>query len=122
MISGVDHVVLTVTDIERSVLFFQRALQAEVLTFGGGRKAIRVGGQKLNLQTLGQETRNKAAIGSGDLCLITKWPLEKVKDHLEACGIEILEGPVEKSGAKGKIYSLYFNDPDQNLIEISVYA
>ena len=122
MITSIDHVVLTVSDIDASCEFLRRALLADVIVFAAGRKAIRFGDQKINLQTFGQELRNNAAIGSGDLCLISSWPMEKIIEHLKTEGIEILEGPVQKSGAKGPITSVYFNDLDRNLIEVSVYA
>ena len=121
MISHIDHVVLTVADIERSVAFYARVLAMEPVTFANGRRALKFGRQKINLQTLGQEPRNRAAVGSGDLCLITTWPLDKVQAHLAAEGVPLLEGPVTKSGAQGPITSLYFSDPDANLIEVSVY-
>lgn len=121
MISHLDHLVLTVSDIERAVAFYQRVLHLEPVTFANGRRALRFGRQKINLQLLGQETRNHARVGSGDLCLITNWPLAEVIAHLQREQVEILEGPVQKSGAMGPIESLYFNDPDGNLIEVSQY-
>ena len=121
MISHIDHVVLTVTDIEASVAFYSRVLQMKAVTFANGRRALHFGQQKINLQLLGQEPRNRAGVGSGDLCLITHWPLTQVVAHLQAEGVEIVEGPVAKTGAQGAIQSVYFLDPDQNLIEVSVY-
>lgn len=121
MISHLDHLVLTVEDIERSVIFYQRVLKMNAITFANGRRAVTFGRQKINFQLLGQEPRNHARVGSGDLCLITNWPLSDVIEHLEAEQVEIVEGPVEKSGAMGPIQSIYFIDPDSNLIEISVY-
>lgn len=121
MISHIDHVVLTVTDIERSVDFYQRVLRMEPATFAGGRRALKFGQQKINLQTLGQELRNRAGVGSGDLCLIATQSLADVAAHLAAEGVPLLEGPVTKSGAQGPIQSIYFNDPDGNLIEVSRY-
>ncbi len=122
MISSIDHVVLTVADIEASCDFFRRVLLAEVVTFAGGRKAIRFGSQKINLQTLGQEERNHAAAGSGDICLVSSWSMGQIVAHLERHGVRILEGPVQKSGATGPIQSVYINDLDGNVIEIGVYA
>ena len=122
MISHIDHLVLTVRDIERSVTFFTRVLGMEAQTFGDGRRALRFGNQKINLQMLGTERRNYAGIGSGDVCLITNWPLAQVVAHLADEGVEIIEGPVEKSGAIGPMQSVYFNDPSGNLIEISDYG
>ena len=91
-------------------------------TFGDGRRALHFGNQKINLQVLGMEKRNRAGVGSGDLCLITTWPLSDVMAHLGDEGIEIIEGPVAKTGAIGPGTSVYFNDPDGNLIEISSYG
>jgi len=121
MITRIDHVVLTVSDVEASVAFYARALRMEPVTFGNGRRGLRFGDQKINLQTLGQEPRNRAAVGSGDLCLITDRPLAEVVAHLASVGIAPVEGPVRKSGALGPIASLYFLDPDRNLIEVSTY-
>lgn len=121
MIDRFDHIVLTVRDVEQSVAFYCRVLQMEAITFAGGRRALRFGDQKINLQTLGEETRNFAGIGSGDLCLVTGQEPEALCAHLAAEGVEIVEGPVEKSGALGTIMSVYFNDPDGNLIEVSKY-
>ena len=122
MISHIDHLVLTVGDIEASVAFYKRALLVADSTFATGRRALHFGNQKINLQTLGMERRNHAAVGSGDLCLITTWPLSDVVAHLRAQGIEIVEGPVAKTGAVGAMTSVYFNDPDGNLVEISSYG
>ena len=122
MISHIDHIVLTVRDIARTAEFYRRVLGMKAATFAGGRTALRFGNQKVNLQTLGQETRNYAGIGSGDLCLITDWPLDKAIAHLKAQQVDIIEGPVEKTGALGPMTSVYFNDPDGNLIEVSAYG
>ena len=122
MITHIDHVVLTVTDIEAAVAFYTRVLKLRAETFAGGRRSVHFGNQKINLQTLGMELRNHAATGSGDLCLITDWPLGDVIAHLEAEDVNIIEGPVSKTGARGHMVSVYFNDPDGNLIEISSYS
>jgi len=116
-----DHVVLTVRDIDEAVGFYVRVLGMEAVTFARGRKALKFGNQKINLQTIGQETRNHACIGSGDICLITDWAPERVAAHLEAEGVAIVAGPVDKTGAVGPIVSVYFNDPFGNLIEVSSY-
>ena len=121
MISHIDHIVLTVADIERSVAFYARVLGMQPVTFGNGRRALQFGQQKINLQTLGMEPRNHAAVGAGDVCLITDWPTERVLARLAAEGVPVLEGPVMKSGAQGPIESVYFNDPDGHLIEVSRY-
>ncbi|WP_224994914.1 VOC family protein [Cesiribacter sp. SM1] len=121
MISHIDHIVLTVEDIERSLGFYSRVLLMEAVSYPNGRKALKFGHQKINLQLLGQESRNQASVGSGDLCLISEWPLPKIMEHLHTQGIEIIEGPVQKNGACGTITSVYFLDPDKNLVEVSVY-
>jgi catechol 2,3-dioxygenase-like lactoylglutathione lyase family enzyme len=121
MIEAIDHLVLTVRDPEAAAAFYGRALGLPTVRFGAGRIALQVGAQKINLQSLGQETRNHACIGSGDLCLITQEPMETVLAHLAAQAIVIVEGPVEKTGARGPFLSVYFNDPDGNLIEVSRY-
>ena len=121
MISHIDHIVLTVADIERSVAFYVRVLGMQAVSFGNGRRALRFGQQKINLQTLGMEPRNHAAVGAGDVCLITDWPTARVLAHLTAEGVPVLEGPVTKSGAQGPIESVYFNDPHGHLIEGSRY-
>lgn len=121
MITGIDHVVLTVRNPEASAAFFARALGLQPVRFGAGRLALQTGDQKINLQTLGQETRNHAAIGCGDLCLLTDHPPEAVLARLAAAGVSVVEGPVIKAGARGTFTSIYFNDPDGNLIEVSRY-
>ena len=126
MIEHLDHLVLTTARREACVDFYTRVLDMELESFTGGtppaeRHAFRFGNQKINLQLLGEERRNRAQVGSGDLCLITRWPLDQVMAQLASQGVEIVEGPVTKSGACGPIESVYCLDPDQNLIEISRY-
>ncbi|MFM6904950.1 MAG: VOC family protein [Acinetobacter sp.] len=123
-ISHLDHLVLTVADIEISCQFYQSALNFEVITFGENRKALQFGSQKINLHQVRKEFEPKAfrpTAGSADLCFIAETPLKDVIAHLHALNIEIVEGPIERTGAIGKILSIYLRDPDQNLIEISNY-
>jgi catechol 2,3-dioxygenase-like lactoylglutathione lyase family enzyme len=123
-ISHLDHLVLTVADIEISCQFYQSALNFEVITFGENRKALQFGSQKINLHQVGKEFEPKAlrpTSGSADLCFIAETPLKDVIAHLHALNIEIVESPIERTGAIGKILSIYLRDPDQNLIEISNY-
>lgn len=122
MITRIDHIVLTVRDIERSVAFYERVLGMEAVTFANGRRALRFGNQKINLQTLGQETRNFAGIGSGDVCFVTEMATDDLVAHLAREDVPVVEGPVEKSGALGPITSVYVSDPDGNLLEISRYG
>ena len=90
-----------------------------------GRTALTFGRQKINLHQAGRELDPKArhpTPGSGDLCLITEAPIEALVAHLQACGVEIEAGPVARTGAVGPIQSVYFRDPDGNLIEVARYA
>jgi catechol 2,3-dioxygenase-like lactoylglutathione lyase family enzyme len=125
VIDRIDHVVLTVQSIDATCAFYARVLGMRPLTFAGNRKALAFGRQKFNLHEAGREFEPKAARptpGSIDLCLITSTPLDDVVAHLRRCDVEIIEGPVAKTGATGPIRSVYFRDPDQNLIEVSNYA
>lgn len=124
-IDRLDHLVLTVADIGATCDFYSRVLGMEVVTFGAGRKALAFGAQKINLHEKGKEFEPKAANpapGSADLCFITPVPVATVVDHLRQCGVPILEGPVARTGATGPITSVYFRDPDANLIEVSNYS
>jgi catechol 2,3-dioxygenase-like lactoylglutathione lyase family enzyme len=121
-IDSLDHLVLTVADIDASCVFYQRVLGMEVLTFGAGRKALAFGQQKINLHQAGHEFEPKAhqpTPGSADLCFLTSVPLAQVQAHLAAQGVTVSEGPVQRTGAQGPILSVYFRDPDFNLIEVS---
>ncbi|NXP04939.1 GLOD5 protein, partial [Thinocorus orbignyianus] len=123
-IQRLDHLVLTVKSIEDTVAFYSKVLGMEVVTFKGDRKALRFGNQKFNLHEAGKEFEPKArhpVPGSADICLITQVPLDQLVDHLKACGVTIEEGPVARTGAVGPITSVYFRDPDENLIEVSQY-
>ena len=123
-IDAIDHLVLTVRDLDATCGFYSRVLGMEVATFAGGRRALAFGRQKINLHLAGREFEPKAdrpTPGSGDLCLVTQVPLAEVIAHLEACGVEIIEGPVTRTGAMGPIRSVYFRDPDRNLVEVSNY-
>lgn len=102
MITAIDHVVLTVRDIDASVVFYKRVLNMEHVGFGDNRHALAFGAQKINLQTLGQEMRNHACIGSGDLCLITEWRIEQLLDHLVKKGVAVVGALSKKSGSKGQ--------------------
>lgn len=121
-IDSLDHLVLTVADIEASCAFYSRVLGMEVVTFGQGRKALAFGAQKINLHQAGKEFEPKAqrpTPGSADLCFLTSVPLADVQAHLATCGVTVTEGPVQRTGAQGPILSVYFRDPDLNLIEVS---
>jgi catechol 2,3-dioxygenase-like lactoylglutathione lyase family enzyme len=123
-IDRLDHLVLTVADIERTCDFYARVLGFEPVTFAGGRRALAFGQQKINLHQQGREFEPKArqpAAGSGDFCLIAATRLDDVIAHLAAQGVAIELGPVARAGATGPIRSIYFRDPDGNLVEVSNY-
>jgi catechol 2,3-dioxygenase-like lactoylglutathione lyase family enzyme len=123
-IDRLDHLVLTVADIDATADFYTRVLGMEAVTFGAGRTALAFGRSKINLHRAGHEFEPRAhrpTPGSADLCLIADGPLEQVIEDLAAHGVPIEEGPVERTGATGPIRSVYFRDPDQNLIEVSTY-
>jgi catechol 2,3-dioxygenase-like lactoylglutathione lyase family enzyme len=124
MIDRIDHIVFTVSDVTATCDFYERALGMKVETFGEGRKALCFGVQKINLHQHGKEFEPKAhapAPGCQDICLITSVPIIEIMQHLDKCGIEIEEGPINRTGATGAINSVYFRDPDRNLIEVSNY-
>ena len=123
-IDRLDHLVLTVADIEATCAFYTGVLGMRVVEFGAGRKALAFGAQKINLHALGREFLPRAQFptpGSADVCLITSTPLDEAMAHVRAQGVDVLEGPVERTGATGPIRSFYFRDPDANLIEVSNY-
>jgi catechol 2,3-dioxygenase-like lactoylglutathione lyase family enzyme len=124
-ITGVDHIVLTVANVDRTVDFYQRVLGMRPVTFGEGRRALAFGTTKINLHQVGQELAPHAAHavpGSADLCFVATTPLDQVIAHLHACEVAVEVGPVTRTGAVGPIRSVYFRDPDANLLEISNYA
>ncbi len=121
-IDHLDHLVLTVASIDESCDFYARVLGMGIETFGEGRKALTFGNQKINLHRAGYEFEPKAerpTPGSADLCFISNTPLNDIIAHLKAEGVVIEEGPVRRTGATGPILSVYFRDPDGNLIEVS---
>lgn len=128
MIDRVDHLVLTVNDIEATTKFYERALGFEREFFRGPegqpRYSLRFGNQKINLQDRATETPTKARVptlGSGDFCLIAAVPLDQVIAHLKKENVAIEAGPVARRGAMGPIRSVYFRDPDGNLVEVAEY-
>ncbi len=117
-----DHLVLTVRDIEATCAFYETVLGMRRESFGMSRVALHFGRQKINLHQAGREFEPKARTptpGSADLCVLAATPIAEVVAHLEALGVAIEEGPVARTGAEGPISSVYFRDPDGNLIEVS---
>ncbi len=120
--SSLDHVVVNVSKVNRACEFYERVLGAEIVEFGAGRKAVQIGNQKLNLHDAGSRADPVArhpAVGGADLCILTETPIADVVRHLGALAVEIIAGPVERTGATGSILSVYIRDPDGSLIEIS---
>jgi catechol 2,3-dioxygenase-like lactoylglutathione lyase family enzyme len=118
----IDHIVLTVADVETTIAFYQRVLGMTAVSFAEGRRGLAFGDQKLNLHQAGREFEPKArkpTPGAIDLCFTTDVPLEEVAAHLRRQSIEIEHGPVDKVGARRALRSLYFRDPDGNLVEVS---
>ena len=123
-IERLDHLVLTVQSIEETCAFYENLLGMEVVTFGEDRRALAFGNQKINLHQVGMEFLPRAAVptaGSADLCLVTEKALSEVIKHAESLGVEIEEGPVDRTGALGPMSSIYVRDPSKNLIEIANY-
>jgi len=124
MIRSIDHIVLTVRDIDATLKFYVGFLGMKEVSFRGGRKALEFGSQKINIHEYGNEFEPKAKLpvpGAIDICFITDTSIEDVAERAAEHGIEVVEGPVERTGAEGPILSLYFRDPDLNLIEVSNY-
>ena len=121
-VKKIDHLVLTVVDIEQTINFYTTILGLELISIEDGRMALKFGTQKINLHKAGQEISPHAKHplpGSTDLCFITETSIQQVIEHLNSCGITILEGPAKKIGATGPLLSIYIQNPDGNLIEIS---
>ena len=121
-IDSLDHLVLTVQDIQTTCEFYSRILGMQVVTFAEGRKALQFGNQKINLHQRGKEIEPKAqhpTPGSADLCFLTSMPLEQVIAYLQSQNVALLLSPVERTGATESLVSLYFRDPDGNLLEVS---
>src|SRR5205823_10734966 len=119
---SLDHLVLTVRDLDATAVFYASVLGMRVVTFGTNRKALALGETKITLHLAGREFEPKATAptpGSADLCFLTTEPLERVLEHLGSCGVAVIEGPVPRIGAVGPIRSVYFRDPDGNLIEVA---
>ncbi|HUL01479.1 MAG TPA: VOC family protein [Nitrospirota bacterium] len=124
VIDRIDHLVLTVKNIETTCEFYSRAFGMQVVTFDGERKALFFGQQKINLHQEGKEYEPKAenpTPGSADLCFITAVPAVELVAYFDSLGIRVIEGPVRRIGALGTMISVYIRDPDMNLIEVSNY-
>ncbi len=120
-----DHLVLTVRDIEATCRFYESVLGMRRESFEEGWIALHFGRQKINLHPYPSPVEIVAKDprpGTADLCFVTETPIAQVAAHLEACGVAIEMGPVERTGAQGPMTSLYCRDPDGNIIEVSNYG
>jgi catechol 2,3-dioxygenase-like lactoylglutathione lyase family enzyme len=125
MIKSLDHLVLTTRDAQQCIDFYTRVLGMKLESFGQGRQALRFGEQKINIHDKSTETDGYAAYptpGSLDICFLADRPLDEVIAHLRAAGIPIELGPVQRTGARFALRSIYVRDPDRNLIEIAEAA
>lgn len=121
-IDHLDHLVLTVQDIQATCEFYTRVLGMQVVSFAEERKALQFGTQKINLHQRGKEIDPKAqhpTPGSADLCFITSSLLDDVIAHLQSCNVALILGPVKRTGATNMLMSVYFRDSDGNLLEVS---
>lgn len=122
MLKSVDHIVIATRDLHKCLDFYTRVLGLKLEHYGQGRIALRFGDHKFNVHPPGFDAGIKARTptpGSLDLCFLADRPLDEVIAHLKACNVPIEEGPVNRTGARFTIRSVYIRDPDENLIEIS---
>ena len=125
MITRIDHFVLTVRDLETTLLFYERALGFTRELRPGAPASLKFGAQKINVHESARPFEPKAAHptpGSADFCLVTAQPIEAAIARLERCGVAVELGPVPRVGAEGPMTSVYFRDPDGNLIEVARYV
>jgi catechol 2,3-dioxygenase-like lactoylglutathione lyase family enzyme len=130
-VDALDHIVINVADVARSAQWYQKVLGMEVRVFDPGpgktpRTSLVFGNQKINVRPSNADkiewfTADHETAGSDDLCFLTSSTPEQVVAHLNACGVAIAEGPVNRQGARGTLRSVYCRDPDGSLIEISSY-
>lgn len=121
-LTAIDHFVLTVRNIEKSVRFYRDTLGCPIITFGDNRFAVQIGSSKINLHQADSPIVPHASVptsGSADFCLLTDSSVGEIQNYLLSQNIEIELGPVGRTGAAGPITSFYIRDPDGNLIEIS---
>jgi catechol 2,3-dioxygenase-like lactoylglutathione lyase family enzyme len=124
-IDRIDHIVLTVASVDATIEFYSRVLAMKPITFAGGRRGLAFGLQKINLHPAAKPYHEKAKAptpGSGDFCMITETLIVDVIAHLKAENVDVELGPVPKTGATGQLSSIYFRDPDGNLLEVSNYV
>ena len=121
-----DHCVIAVSDWQRSTAFYQDVLGADVVDHPGGRLAYRFGDQQHNVHGPGLDVgtlvaRPPVVPGGSDLCFVWPGTVEEAMAHLRRYQVEIEEGPVVRSGGRGRGVSVYFRDPDDSLLELIIY-
>ena len=122
LIQGIDHFVLVVKDTARTCSFYSRVLGMRAEEMRPGRWSLHFGRQKINLQEVGLNVdplARRPTPGAADFCLLTDVPLDEVMAHLRTCSVDIVDGPTRRIGAAGPLLSVYFYDPDDNLVEVS---
>ncbi|GAB4224644.1 MAG: VOC family protein [Kiloniellaceae bacterium] len=120
-----DHFALTVRDVEETCAFYEKALGMARQTFGEGRVALRFGRHRININPNPNDLSRKPAVpipGSAEFCIVVRTPLEKIIAHLRGCGVDLEHGPAEAQGAEGPLRSIWFRDPDGNLVEVAADA
>ena len=121
-IQGLDHLVLSVTDLQRTLAFYTGHLGMTEVRYGDGRVALVFGGQKINLHSAASPCLPHALLptpGSADLCFIVAEPVAELQAILEKAGVPVEQGPVPRTGATGPLLSIYLRDPDGNLVELA---
>ncbi|WP_134773304.1 VOC family protein [Ornithinimicrobium flavum] len=125
LITALDHLVMTCSDVDRTIDWYTRVLELPVITYGPGRRALLVGQQKINLRpAVGSDdwlTGATSTPGDQDLCFLTDLSPQQVLERLAALGVEVTNGPITRDGARGTLRSVYCLDPDGSLVEISSY-
>jgi len=125
MIAGIDHFVLTVASLDRTLDFYERVLDMKRSVIVGRPASLLFGTQKINVHQRDKTFEPKATLptpGSADFCLVSTWPIAAILERLAAEGIQPELGPVMRNGARGPMTSIYFRDPDGNLVEVSYYG
>lgn len=124
-VTGLDHLVMTVSNVEATCAFYDHLPGVDPVTFDGGRRGLAMGDQKINLHQSGAEYDPHAAnpaVGADDFCLVWEGDIKEAQAVLDEAGVEIRHGPVEKVGALGPMTSVYVRDPDGNLVELATYG
>ncbi|WP_436348384.1 VOC family protein [Natronorubrum sp. FCH18a] len=120
-VTKLDHLVLYVENIDRAVEFYTEFDGIESGSFGDDRKYLDIGDEWINLRQTSDSklVADRPTAGAADLCLLTDTPIDEIQTVLRDRGIDVLKGPVHRSGASGLLLSVYFRDPEGNLVEFA---